>query len=101
MVVKRAVFIAATALAVALPPAVATALIQPEIGATACSLFLNDIDTSPADYNLYRSFVQGYLAAKAAANQPGDDALMSSLVAYCPGHAKQDFAAAIAAVLKK
>ena len=103
---KPVLFIAAAALGAALFPGATAALIQPEIGAISCELFLSDIDTNPADYLLYRSFIQGYLAAKAgpddrAIDRQNDTALMSSVIAYCRGHAKEDFASAIGSALKK
>ena len=103
---KPILFIAAAALGAALFPGAASALIQPEIGAISCELFLSDIDTNPADYLLYRSFIQGYLAARTgqddrAIDTQNDAALMSSVVNYCKGHAKEEFASAIASALKK
>ncbi|MGO8800430.1 MAG: hypothetical protein ACLQE9_07145 [Roseiarcus sp.] len=99
---KPTLFIAAAALGAAWFPGAAAALIQPEIGAISCELFLGDIDTNPADYLLYRAFIQGYLAARAGADDRRNDAAaMSSVVSYCKGHAKEEFASAIASALKK
>jgi hypothetical protein len=103
---KPTLFIAATALSVALLPSATTALVQPDIENISCELFLSDIDTNPADYILYRSFIQGYLAAKISSDAPGiepskAEALMTSVVNYCHGRAKESFASAIAAALKK
>ena len=68
----------------------AAALIRPEIGAISCrELFLGDIDTNPADYLLFRAFIQGYLAATAGADDRRNDAAaMSSVVSYCKGQAE-------------
>jgi hypothetical protein len=103
---RSTAFIATAALCVALPPSAATALVQPEIANISCSLFLDDIADNPSDYLLYRSFAEGYLAAKInsgdpAIDRPGADATLASAIIYCRGHAKDDFAAAIASALKK
>ncbi len=106
VVAKPTVFIATAALSVALLPSATSALVQPEIENISCELFLSDIDTNPADYILYRSFLQGYLAARISSDNPGVDrrnaeALMPSVIDYCRGRAKEEFASAIAAALRK
>ena len=106
IVANRTLFLAAAALCAAGLPAAAPAQVQPEIPSTYCSLFLGDLGTSPADYILFRSFLQGYLAGRPGSDTIAKDpdrvaALMSSLTDYCRGHADEDFSSAIAAVLKK
>jgi hypothetical protein len=101
-----AVFIAATALCVGLPFSTATALVQQDMATISCGLFLDDIADNPSDYLLYRSFAEGYLAAKIssgdpAIDRPGADATIASAIIYCRGHAKDDFASAVASALKK
>jgi hypothetical protein len=103
---RPTVFIATAALCVALPPSAATALVQPEITNISCSLFLDDIADNPSDYLLYRSFAEGFLAAKVssgdpAIDRPGADATMASAIIYCRSHPNDDFAAAVASALKK
>ena len=103
---RPTVLIAATALCVGLPPCVATAMVRPEIAQISCSLFLGDIADNPSAYLLYRSFVEGFLAAQIssgvpATGLPGADAALTSTVIYCRSHAKDDFPAAVASTLKK
>jgi hypothetical protein len=99
---KRFLFIAAAV--AAFQPGAAGAMIQPEVGSMSCALFLSDIATNPPSYNLYLTFVQGYLAArtgaKDAAFHPDDRGVLASVTDYCQTHAKQDFDAAIAATVK-
>lgn len=99
---KRFLFIAAAF--AAFQPGAASAMIEPEIGRMSCALFLSDIATNPPSYQLYLTFVQGYLAARAGSKdqafRPDDRAVLASVTDYCQTHAKQDFDAAIAATVK-
>jgi hypothetical protein len=105
VVAKRPLFIAA-ALAAAFHCGAAGAMIQPEIGRMTCALFLSDIATNPPSYQLYLTFVQGYLAAKVSSNDPAalrlnDGAVLLSVVSYCRGHAGENFDSAIAAAVRR
>jgi hypothetical protein len=83
----------------------ASALPQ-DIGGMSCDVILDYVDTSPAYSDVFRSYLEGFLAGEshAGTRKPDDrdvTALMSGVVAYCASSRDATFASAVAASLKK
>jgi hypothetical protein len=91
-------------LSLTLFPRAATALSQ-EVGGVSCDVVSGYGATSPAYFEVFQAYLEGYLAGERNASKLGKDdrdakALLSDIIEYCRVSRDVSFASAVAAVAK-
>jgi hypothetical protein len=104
MIFKPAAVVAALISAMLFSGA-ARALSQPDVGNISCDAILDYVATSPAYYEVFQSFLEGYLAGeKSSSKARGEDreagTLMPELLEYCRVRRDASLASAVAATVK-
>jgi hypothetical protein len=103
MSLARAAFLALLA-APLLRAGPAQALPRADVGSISCAVALDYFATSPADTEVFESFVQGYLAGSRSVAAPRGEArdaaaLLAAAIAWCRNRPDADFAAAAGAAV--
>ena len=97
----KPIAVAAALLSMTLAGGGAKALSQ-DVGAISCDVISDYGATSPAYFEVFQAYLEGYLAGVKTASKPERDApaLMIAVIEYCKTSRDASLAAAVAAVAK-
>ena len=105
MIARPVAAVVAALLSVTLSAGRASALSQ-DVGKISCDAISGYGATSPAYFEVFQAYLEGYLAGEKSASNPGRDerdatTLMTAVIEYCKISRDASFATAVAAVAKQ